>query len=498
MKTHVIQLDRHDDVTSVTDKITWSKSNRILLVWPKRGVVMNRALDLLLIQRACAGLGADLACVAEDNDILDHAKDLGIPVFRSAKVAQRLPWRRQRHKKVFEPRELLPFDEIEKKRLAVQSERLPWTGTPWVRWASFILGLAAVFVFVLILAPAARIELQFSAQPHEVELPVWASPELKSVNLSGGIPATEIKVVIEGQDSIETTGFMSVPQQAASGTVEFSNLTNHFVTIPAGTIVQTVKEPLIQFRTNQDITLVDKPGAANQGQVTAVQAGSQGNTGAETIKAVVGTFGTQVAVHNPQAITGGHDLTSQTTAKADIDTLRSRLIESLKENALKELQGKLEPGSRLLPQTLIMSKIQTEKQDPVMGLPGDKVNLTLQVEYTAWSIREEDMATIGHTALESSLPQGMTALSASFQDEDFSQPVLKDGQLHWQIRASELIQATWDSQTIIRAAAGKGIEQARRSLSELPGLAGTPVITMAPGWWPILPLLPGRIQVEIK
>ena len=124
MKTHVIQLDRHDDVTSVTDKITWSKSNRVLLVWPRRGQVLNRPLDLQLIQRACAGLGADLACVADDNDVLDHAKELGIPVFRSAKVAQRLPWQRQRHKKSFDPHPLQPTARSN----AAGSRRVPTDG----------------------------------------------------------------------------------------------------------------------------------------------------------------------------------------------------------------------------------------------------------------------------------------------------------------------------------------------------------------------------------
>lgn len=58
MKTHIIQLERYDDVTSVADKIAGSRANRVLLVWPRRGRVLARPLDLVLIQRACSQIGA--------------------------------------------------------------------------------------------------------------------------------------------------------------------------------------------------------------------------------------------------------------------------------------------------------------------------------------------------------------------------------------------------------------------------------------------------------
>ena len=350
----------------------------------------------------------------------------------------------------------------------------------------------------MVIAPEAKIELRFETQPHAVDLSVWASAELTSVNLSGGIPATPVSVVIEGQDSVETSGSMSVPEQASSGRVQFTNLTDQSVMVPAETIVQTVTEPAIQFRTTQAVFLPGKPGAISEGPVTAVQAGSQGNTGADTIKAVVGSFGTLVAVDNSAAVTGGRDLTARAASKTDVDGLRARLIESLKANALKEIQGKLETGSRLLPQTLAMNKIQDEQQDPAQGLPGDTVNLTLRVEYQAWSIRENDLQTIGRTALDASRPPGKLPLADSFHSQDLSQPALQDGQLRWQVRASETVQSTWDSQTVLRAAAGQGVEQARQNLAHIPGLAEPPLISLSPAWWPVLPLLPGRIQVELR
>ena len=116
MKTHLIQLERYDDVTSVADKIAWSRANRVLLVWPRRGRVLERYLDLVLIQRACQEIGAQLACLVEDELILDHAQELGIPVFRSVKTAQRMLWRRSRQKKTFEPKGWRPRAALEEQQ----------------------------------------------------------------------------------------------------------------------------------------------------------------------------------------------------------------------------------------------------------------------------------------------------------------------------------------------------------------------------------------------
>jgi hypothetical protein len=137
MKTQVIQLERHDDVTSVKDKIAWSKASRVLLVWPKRGRVLYRPLDLLLLQRACQAEGAQFACVADDDDVLDHAKELGIPVFRSAKVAQRLAWRRQRQKKIYNPKALRAYNEVEIQRKAAKSTPSKWQNLTPVRMTAF-------------------------------------------------------------------------------------------------------------------------------------------------------------------------------------------------------------------------------------------------------------------------------------------------------------------------------------------------------------------------
>ena len=74
MKTQVIQLDVHDDVTSIRDKMSWAKTSRILLVYPRRSRILKRTLDLRLLQRHALLLGAQLAIVAPSADIRQSAR----------------------------------------------------------------------------------------------------------------------------------------------------------------------------------------------------------------------------------------------------------------------------------------------------------------------------------------------------------------------------------------------------------------------------------------
>jgi hypothetical protein len=72
MKTQVLQLDPHDDIISTRDKLGWKQTGRILLVWPRKGHVLTRRLDLVLLARHTASLGAQLALITRDPQVRDN------------------------------------------------------------------------------------------------------------------------------------------------------------------------------------------------------------------------------------------------------------------------------------------------------------------------------------------------------------------------------------------------------------------------------------------
>ena len=63
MKTQIITLESHDDLISVRDRLSWAKTPRILLVWPKYEKVTLRQVDLKVLQRHASSLGAQLGLV---------------------------------------------------------------------------------------------------------------------------------------------------------------------------------------------------------------------------------------------------------------------------------------------------------------------------------------------------------------------------------------------------------------------------------------------------
>jgi hypothetical protein len=357
MKTHILQLERHDDTTSVIDKIHWSKASRILLVWPRRGRVLTNMLDLLVIQRASQNIGAQLACVADDDDVLDHAHELGIPVFRSSKAAEKIPWRKGRHKKSFEPHPLHPANYFEELKSGFKSRDWIWWQNQYVRQVAFALGIMAVIGLLIFLLPRANVKLALAVNEQSVDLQVWASPDLHTVNLSGGVPAALVSTIVESTETAKTTGSIILPDQSAMGKVEFKNLTDQRITIPSGTVVQTIKEPIIQFRTLQAVVLEPQPGAQAEVGVQAVQAGSQGNVRFGEIQAVIGSLGTMVSVMNNSATLGGTDISTGAASKSDLDQLREHMVQDLQETALQELEKAQNSESRLLTMTLKMVKL---------------------------------------------------------------------------------------------------------------------------------------------
>ena len=64
--------------------------------------------------------------------------------------------------------------------------------------------------------------------------PVTASLDYDTVDLSGGIPARTISVIVEGRGKTVSTGHISIPDTKSSGNVIFTNLTDAEIIIPSG------------------------------------------------------------------------------------------------------------------------------------------------------------------------------------------------------------------------------------------------------------------------
>ncbi len=153
MKTQIITLESHDDLISVRDRMSWAKTPRILLVWPKYEKVTLRQVDLKVLQRHALSLGAQLGLVTRTRRVREDAEALKIPVFKSTGQAQRVAWPRPRRTRIaiHAPRKDL---REQREQLSADAKRDAWSAHPILRVAAFLLGVSSVLVLVALFIPA--------------------------------------------------------------------------------------------------------------------------------------------------------------------------------------------------------------------------------------------------------------------------------------------------------------------------------------------------------
>lgn len=504
MKTFIVSLEDHDDIISTRDKIAWGKAGRILLVWPRKGRVLERRIDLLLLQRHAHYLGAQLALVTQSGDVKDNARALGIPVFSRAEDAQKVSWRRPRTRRrlAFRPRrqmkEPLVVETLRQQRDAFSA---PPPEPTAVRLTAFLAGILAFLALFLFFLPSAQVQLKPAQKPQELTISVWASPDVRTPNPAGEIPVQVSSVVVEGRDQLASTGRALIPDQTATGQVVLTNLTDQPVDVPAGTAVLAQTNPAVRFLTANPVSVPVGSVMRTVVDIRAELPGSAGNVSAGSIRAVEGPIGLRLSVENNQATTGGNDRSSPAPGFADYRQLREKLTASLEQMAKEEFQSQMKPDQQMLLGTLRLTKVIEETREPAEGQPADRLQLGLRAEYQVWMVSEADLDTVAHAALDANQEPGFQALPGSLRIQSTSQPVIESaaasskGGARWQINARRTLEASWSKNQLTSALLGKSVRNARQILQSSLPLAEDPRIRIFPAWWMRMPFLPLRISV---
>ena len=503
MKTQIIQLEPHDDYISVRDRMEWGQTTRVLLVWPLRGKILNRKLDLLLLKRHADALGSQLALVTRDRDARYHADQLGIPVFKSVRQAEQSRWLRARRKR--RPRRPpdvgdrppLSRDELEALRQEAHPPRPAWLDNPIVRITFFTLGVLSMLLVAALFIPGAEIRVTPASRTDRVTIPVVASPDQSSVELSGAIPAYWQAVVVEGRAAITATGQTRIPRETASGEVVFTNLTEDEIRIPAGTVVSTQDDPPVRFSTRAAAT-VPVDGTVTV-PVDAVLPGSSGNVARHTVVAIEGTLGLNLTVDNPRRISGGSDFVAAAPTEDDYQELYDQLVDSLRETALSDLAFELDSGDVILDSAPEVSQVLEETRSPEIGQPADQLELTLRLEFRIPYAAGADLYQLGRTVLGRQVPEGFLPRPETLAITQLSPP-RPDGKgaAVWKVEASWVLNAELDEAQAVSLVLGLTPENAAEQIAANLPIEGAPEIILWPAWWPRLPILPFRVQLVTR
>ncbi|MBE9524176.1 MAG: baseplate J/gp47 family protein [Chloroflexi bacterium] len=508
MKIQIIQLEPHDDVRSTQDKINWGKTARILLVWPARGHVLNRQLDLILLKRYCAEKGSQLALVTRDANVRFHAGHLGIPFYSHMRKAEQSFWHAERSSNRTRPQTVKRLSPQRLRSGRIQPDldklhqdahpKLPnWITNSTIRVIAFALGVSAILAIAAVLLPSADIQLQPESVDQSIIISVTASPKVEEVQLAGLIPAQWHTVIVEGRAKINSSGSIPIPNQFASGHVLFTNLSDRDILIPAGTAVSTRGKDPVRFATTEEVIL-----AANAQDLTvsiqAILAGNNGNVSANDIIAVEGSLGLNMTVINPTGTHGGSNRVAPAPNQKNYDILYNTLYQTPLATAAEEFQSEFTTDILPLSTIPVLSETIEQIYTPSQPEPADQLNLLLRLAFQIPVTDRNDLIFLGQNALEANLPSGFISLLETFSFTNLNTPIWnpETEKAQWQIQSRWETQAQINSQRVIQLTMGLPIADAQARLSNNLPLNDPPTITMQPTWWPRLPFLPFRISVN--
>jgi hypothetical protein len=476
--------------------MSWSKTERILLVWPNKGQVLNQRLELILINRHAKKFGAQLAFVTHDADVRFVAKEIGIMVFKDLRQAQRTHWRMSGKKKI----NLISKDtgpDLVTIRKLIQSQSQEILNKPATRIISFSISVLALFVFGIFILPGATIFLTPQEKMQSITLSLIADPSLTSVNLStGGVPTYSQEVIVEGSESSPVTGYMIIPDQVAIGGLRFTNISDHEITIPIGTIVTSVGSDPIRFITSPKDDVTIQPGESAVLSTRAIKPGASGNLSANSLVAIEGVLGSDLLVTNPFPTYGGTDVSFPAPSNQDIRLLREQIVNNLEQTAIKELNSGIPTDDILVTPTLKVVEIIDETPTPALGEPGKKLNLTMRLRVQSQVVASEQLIKLVTPIFEANTPTGYLPVDNAIKLEQLTPPTLgDDGMAHWKINAYRNLYANIATGQAINLIKGLSTAKAVNRLNNSLPLAHETKIIITPDWWPRLPLLPMRIHV---
>jgi hypothetical protein len=506
MKTQIIQLETHDDLVSVRDKMGWGQASRIVLVWPSQPDFLSRRVDLLLLQRHSRVLGAQLALVTSGQEVKAHAHELGIPVFKTLRKAQSQNWRvRRRSMKRIERQSPPPDPQAIRDHL--HSLRNAWYKSPAARGSYYALTLLVLLVLSGSLLPRATITLVPVQQEQQMALTLSAGPSFSSPSRTGELPVRVRQVVVERRAAAAATGKIMIPSRAAEGSVRFTNLTEKRLSIPEGTVVSTLSSDpakAVRYRTLRSAAAAAGAGQTISVPVIALNPGTAGNLRANQVVVIEGPLGLSAAVNNPNPLRGGTSLPAQTPSEADYKYLYSLAMTALQEDALEEALLGMPAGSFAIAETLVLDEVIEEVYTPPApqegeeAWPSPELELTLIAEFSVWVVTGEDVIQAAALALDANLPQGYTSSGPAAAVANQSEPASADGMTYrWQVRARRSILAGIDSSLATNLVRSRPPEQAADLLFRAFPLKNQPEIEITPDWWPWLPVVPARIELVL-
>jgi len=518
----ILEVTPEATLSAVRRQLSQWRRERVALLLPDGWREVDNSAQMRLLQRQAQIQQCHLGLITRDPTIHAAANQVGVPIFLQPedalsgqwRMSPMLPlvhprrpelglpdpprWRRER----ITARETLP-SQYRSRQARIRAEELYRRPLPaWLRLLGNLLmgGLiaAALGFFVIYVIPAATITLEPGREPIRVVVQLVANPSIEVPDLEiNQLPAHTVETNIDATGTIRTTGTRQKATDLAVGRVTFTNLGTSPVRVPAGTVVSTGTGNAVSFRTTTDADIPAGRGQRGDAAIEALEPGIQANVRASTINTVSGGLRVRLSVTNQGATSGGGATLVPIATQEDRDTLLAQLEAQIAAQANEKLQGLLEPGEWLSPESIQLLTLSTPVFSAFNDEEAEELSLTLRQLARGVAMDEAILRDALLQTAQDSIPPSAKLVASSVMAERMPgiDVVGTNVQFTMTVNAEYVIPI--DPVEVRSAIAGLTPAEAIELVQQRWSMARPPEIYRDPAWFATLPEIGNRIQVRV-
>lgn len=490
MKIQIIRIEEFDNLFSLKEKITHAKSSRVILIDTPDSPILKDQKIANLVKRCAQKSGREIGVITQNPDAIWTLRHLKINSFPDLLSAQQFQWEFDLKNDAHE------FPGIQSRSQFDHPIRNNKEIPSWLRYISFGLGIFAVLVLALIFIPGADVEVTVPKQIQQIQVPVVFVENLDSDQISS-LVLKPVSMEVEAFHTVQVNGTKWIPDAKAQGKIEFANLTPDSIMVPRGLVLVSSKDLTKEYVIVESGELDGGPDSRITLLVESVKPGSTGNAEPGEVTTILGQYGLQLRVRNPEAIIGGSDVEQPYPSDEDKNQLLALATNDLKSSALKDIEKNLDDELFIIPQTLEISQIITEDYFPSDFTSSKTLSLTMKANITVYGASKQHISTFAKPYLDALLPSRISAYGDIKIDKLQVDGVSADGRVKALVSVSRNTRLEMDPVDLAGFIAGKSTSEAIKRLSQEYQLSTPPLISSHPGWLKFLPFLPFRINITL-
>jgi len=523
----VLYLDADTEITEAIEKLKKAKEKEVRIVVPSRSGLLQSSVNIKLLKKASKDSDKALILVTNDKITKNLAGSVGIAVASSVKALPHVPDVEKSTDKIPEKLQIDEKDttedetdegfksqqidlsedgkgledEVKPTDKSKKDKKVPdYTKLNKSIWFS-VAGAAAVVIIVLlyIFVPTAKVIVLTNAKKTSLNFNFILDSSTSSSTIGSQVLAAQkLEATKDVSFDISATGKKEVGNKA-TGTLSVRNcddVSSH--ALAAGTAVTGGGK---SFTVAQAATI--PAGSAGGGvvncssavdvQITATAPGDSFNVGPTTF-ALSGYSSLYKATGQTS---GGTTKTITVLSSEDVAAAKKQASDA--SNSGKEELSKKAGSESMLFDSTIQSDFTEFKTSVEQDKEADKVNVTAKIKYTGFAAKKNDVNQLFDQQIRSDLQGNKEIYQNGSEDGKYS--VIKQltpEKVQLNVKTSAYYGEPIDKKAIAKSVAGKP----NKEVSDIVKKAGDQITGAQVENWPSLlpnmPLLSGRINVEIR